>query len=361
MDQAEREGREEVMEESVIDGDESAGADTISEDETVGEEGSDETVIGLRQSDIPIVNFPPASVSAPASASVSRAFHVDMPLLPAELMERMGPQTPLGSLTPQRGVSPAPLSFLGGTMYHHDPEYRYSPQSPGFDDGDGDDERDPSRGHSRRHTLESAMDFYAPAGASSNSASGPSSRPFDGDRRRSFFGAHGMLMPNMFSGSRRGSSRSRDGGPLQEDQTSFTANTGDSLFSFQGSQRSETSRSEARPRSRPRMHGLHGPRLPSWGSSGRIDERPRLPDDERRAIVREMEVAQQQMEGIEHSQGIPPPLDRSGSAMMEDNHQFLRESTGVGEAVPGSNHNLVVPAAHSLGIPRDEGQEDMMR
>ena len=361
MDQAEREGREEAMEESVIDGDESAGADTISEDETVGEEGSDETVVGLHQPDIPIVNFPPASAPVSSSASVSRAFPVDMPFLPAELMERFGPLTPLGSLTPQRGVSPAPPSFLGGTMYHHDPEYGYSPQSPGFDDGDGDDERDPSRGHSRRHTLESAMDFYGPGGASGNGTGGPSSRPFDGDRRRSLFSSYGMLMPNMFSGSRRGSSRSRDSGMIQDEQTTSTANAGDLLSSFYGIQRGESSRQGARPRSRPRMHGLHGARLPAWGSSSRLDERPHLPDDERQAIVREMEVAQQQMEGVEHTQGIPSPLDRSGSAMMEDNHQFLRESTGVGEAVPESNQNLVVPADHGLGESRIERPEDMMQ
>ena len=361
MDQAEREGREEAMEESVIDGDESAGADTISEDETVGEEGSDETVIGLRQPDIPIVNFPPASAPVSASASVSRAFHVDMPFLPAELMERMGPLTPLGSLTPQRGVSPAPPNFLGGTMYHHDPEYGYSPQSPGFDDGDGDDERDSSRGHSRRHTLESALDFYASTGVSGNSAGGPSSRPFDGDRRRSFFGSHNMLMPSMFTGSRRGSSRSGDGGMVQDEQINSTANAGDLLSSFHGIQRGESGRPGARPRSRPRMYGLQGPRLPSWGSSSRMDERPQLPDDERRAIVREMEVAQQQMEGVEHSQVVPPPLDRSVSAMMEENHQFLRESAGVGEAVHASTQNLAAPTDHSLGIPRNERPEDMMQ
>jgi hypothetical protein len=67
------------------------------------------------------------------------------------------------------------------------------------------------------------------------------------------------------------------------------------------------------------------------------------------------------MEGIEHSQGITEPLHRSGSAMMEDNHQFLRESTGVGEAVPGRNQNLVVPADHGLGVPRDGPHEDMMQ
>ena len=356
MDQAERDGREEAMEESVIDGDDSAGADTISEDETVGEEGSDETVIGLRQPDIPIVNFPPPS----ASVAVSRAYHVDMPLLPMEQMERMGPLTPLGSLTPQRVMSPAPPSFLGGTMYHHDPEYRYSPQNLGFDDGDGDDERDSSRGHSRRHTLESAMEFYGPVSALNNIASGPSSRPLDGDRRRSLFGPHGMLIPSMFGGGRRGGSRSRDGSLHQDDPANFPGNAGDVLSSFHGIQRGESSRPGARPRSRPRMYGLHSPRLPSWGSSSRMDERPRLPDDERRAIVREMEAAQQQMEGVEHSQGMAQALERSGSAMMEDNHQFLRESTGIGEAVLGLNHNLVIPTGHNLGV-RNDIHEDMMQ
>jgi hypothetical protein len=359
MDQVEREGREEAMEESVIDGDESAGADTISEDETVGEEGSDETVIGLRQPEVPIVNFP--HTSAPAPASVSRAFHVDMPFLPAELMERMGPLTPLGSLTPQRGVSPAPSSFLGGTMYHHDPEYRYRPQSPSFDDGDGDDERDPSRGHSRRHTLESAMDFFGPVSGLSNNTSGPSTRPSEGDRRRSFFGHHATLMPSMFSGGRRGNSRALDGGMPQDDQTNSTDAAGDLVSTFHSIQRGDHSRREPRPRSRPRMYGLHGPRLPSWGSSSRIDERPRLPEDERRAIMREMEVAQLQMEGIEHSQVIAPPLERSGSAMMEDNHQFLRESTGVGEAVLRVNHNLMMPRDYNLGLPPNERPEDIMQ
>ena len=347
------------MEESVIDGDESAGADTISEDETVGEEGSDETVIGLRQPDIPVVHFPPASV--PNSVSLSRAFHVDMPFLPAELMERMGPLTPLGSVTPQRGVSPAPPSSLGDTMYHHDPEYRYRPQSPGFDDGDGDDERDSSRGHSRRHTLESAMDFFGPVGGSSNCASGPSSRPLDGDRRRSFFGHHGLLMPSMFSGGRRGSPRTRDVGLPQDVQTNLPGAAGDLLSSYHSIHRGESSRQEPGPRSRPRMYGLHSPRLPSWGSNSRVGERPPLPDVERRAIVREMEVAQQQMEGVEHSQIIAPPLERSGSAMMEDNHQFLRESTGVGEAVPRINHNLPVPIDGSLGLLPNGRAEDMMQ
>jgi hypothetical protein len=108
------------------------------------------------------------------------------------------------------------------------------------------------------------------------------------------------------------------------------------------------------------MYGLHSPRLPSWGSSSRMDERPRLPDDERRAIVREMEAAQQQMEGVEHSQGIAQALERSGSAMMEDNHRFLRESTGIGEAVLGVNHNPVIPAGHNLGV-RNDIHEDMIQ
>jgi hypothetical protein len=246
-------------------------------------------------------------------------------------------------------------------MYHHDPEYRYRPQSPSFDDGDGDDERDPSRGPSRRHTLESAMDFFGPVGGSGSNTSGPSPRPLEGDRRRSFFGHHATLMPSMFSGGRRGNSRTRDGRMLQDDQINLTDAAGDLVSPYHGIQRGESSRREPRPRSRPRMYGLHGPRLPSWGSSSRIDERPRLPEEERRAIVREMEAAQQQMEGIEHSQVIMPPLERSGSAMMEDNHQFLRESTGVGEAVPRTNHNLVVPSDHSLGLLPNERPEDMVQ
>jgi hypothetical protein len=246
-------------------------------------------------------------------------------------------------------------------MYRHDPEYRYRPQSPGFDDGDGDDERDPSRGHSRRHTLESAMDFFGPVGGSGNNASGPSTRPSEGDRRRSFFGHHAALMPSMFSGGRRGNSRARDSGMLQDEQTNLTEAAGDLVSPYHGLQRGESSRREPRPRSRPRMHGLHGPRLPSWGGGSRTDERPRLPEEERRAIVREMEVAQQQMEGIEHSQVIVSPLERSGSAMMEDNHQFLRESTGVGEAVPRTNRNFGMPGDHILGLVHSERLEDMMQ
>ncbi len=351
LEQANRDDQE-AMEESVIDGDESAGADTISEDETVGEEGSDETVIGRGQPDIPIVNVPPPP---PRSYSASRAFPVDMPFLPLDQMERMGPLTPLGSLTPQRGVSPAPPSFLGGsTMYHHDPDYRYSPRSPGFDDGDGDDERDSSRGHSRRHTLDAGMDFYAPIGASGSSARGPSPRPPDGDRRRSFFGPHGMLMPNMFSGSRRGGSRSGDDRVAQDDSTNFLGPAGDLLSSTYGFQRGESSRQDLRPRSRHRMYGLHGPCLPSWGSSSRMEERPRLRDEDRRAIEREMEMQQhQQMEGIEHTYRPRQEMERSTSSMMDDNHRFLQESAGVGEAVPPSPdhpNRLVVPSGQ-----RDEG------
>ena len=341
LEQADREGQE-AMEESVVDGDESAGADTISEDETVGEEGSDETVIGRVLPDIPIVNVPPA----PRSFSASRAFHVDMPFLPLDQMERMGPLTPLGSLTPQRGVSPAPPSFLGGsTMYHHDPDYRYSPRSPGFDDGDGDDERDSSRGHSRRHTLDAGMGFFAPVGASGSSARGPSPRPSDGDRRRSFFGSHGMLMPGMFSGSRRGGSRSRDDGPSQDDSMTFLGPAGDLLSSTYGFQRGESSRQDPRLRSGHRMYGLHGPRVPSWGSSSRMEERPLLRDEDRRAIEREMEMAHhQQMEGIEHTYRPRQEMERSTSSMMDDNHRFLQESAGVGEEISRDSHRLVTPS-----------------
>ena len=79
-------------------------------------------------------------------------------------------------------------------------------------------------------------------------------------------------------------------------------------------------------------------------AGNRTDERLRLPDDEQRVIVTEIEVAQQQMEGVE----------RSGSTMMDDNHQFIRESTGIGEAVPKSNYNLALPLDHSRGVPHDE-------
>lgn len=361
LDQAEREGQE-AMDESVVDGDESAGADTISEDETVGEEGSDETVIGRSQPDIPTVNVPPA----PTTFRASRSFHVDMPFLPAELMERMGPLTPLGTLTPQRGHSPAAPSFLGGsTMYEHDPDFRYSPRSPGFDDGDGDDERDSSsRGHSRRHTLESGMDFYAPLGVPGNAAHGPSPRPSDGDRRRTFFSNyHGMLMPGVFSGDRRASSRSRLDLFGQDEATGIPGPAGDLLTSTYGLERSLGSRQDSGSRIRPRMYGLHGPRLPSWGSSSRIEERPRSSSEEQRAIMREMEITEHEMEGIEHSQRSADIFEHGGAAMMEDNHRFLRDSA-VGEAVLQDRQRLALSSERRGEEPRgsrDLSGADMMQ
>lgn len=166
-------------------------------------------------------------------------------------------------------------------------------------------------------------------------------------------------MPTMFGGSRRGSSRPGDDGLVQDDATDLSGLAGDLLSSTYAVQRGESSRQDSRPRSRAQMYGLHGPRLPSWGSSSRMEERSRMLEDERSAIVREMEMAQHQMEGIEHSQR--PTHNRSTSSMMEDNHRFLRESAGVGEAVTRDIHGLSVPTEHVDERMGGHGDGDMMQ
>ena len=314
MDQAEREERE-AMEGSIIDGDGSAGGDTISEDGTIGEDGSEETVIGRGTHIVPVVNVP----------TVAGPVHVEMPLFPPDLMIRMGPVTPLGSLTPQRVPSPALASFIGpGSMYDNDADYVYNPQIPGFDDGDGDDERDASKtreGHTRRHTLESGMDFYGTSGTNSGSSSGVSSRAFNGDRRRSLFGLHGMLMPTLgHSGSARGSWRSREPSRDYEDPRTFSGLAGNLMSSFHVG---GSGQQNARPANAQGIQMYGGPHTPPATNGSDHGEGLRRADDERRAILRAMleaEMAQQQMEEV-------------------DTHRFVQESEGGGGAVPGRENN----------------------
>ena len=380
--QAEREGQE-AMEESVMDGDESAGADTISEDETIGEDGSDETVIGRSPPDIPMLNVPHHR---------GYNFHVEMPFLPAEMMVRMGPPTPLGSLTPQRVSSPAPPGFPGmGSIYYHGVDY-YSSRSPMMDGDDGDDEREPRgyEGHSRRHTLESAMDFYGHASGSGTHSSprGPSPRPMEETRRRSLFGAHSMLIPPFLqSSNRRTSSRSREAPQMPEaSNIGYLGATGDLMVSStpRGSRGNSSGRPEApRQRSSQRSLLFPGPRLPNWGSSnhgeGSNSRTPPMEDDDRRNIMRAMtdpRLAQGEMEGVEMTHRpaphVPhfsrPPnqvrhISQTTEAMMEENQRFVNEAINGRGTLPEIIHGRG-PSYDFLngrgplpeGVPRVDGR-----
>jgi hypothetical protein len=283
------------------------------------------------------VNIPPNNT----------AYHVEMPLLPAEAMIRMGPQTPLGTLTPQRMPSPAPPSFAsagsryGGHGLHFGSEFRNRP----FDDGDGDDERDTSRVrevHTRRHTLESGMDYYSPMGIVGSSEAGPSTRPPDAPRtRRSFFPSHNLLLPSIFGGSSRTSrSRSRDEMVIHEDSSTLLGSAGDLMSSYLDPRGGALGVPEPpRARSRPRMNTVDGARLPSWGAHNQQDEaRPRASDEERRAIMRAMldnEMMQQQMEGVEDNHMFVLQSTIGQPDATDDNHQFVQQSQSGGGAVAG--------------------------
>ena len=358
MDRPEQDGQE-GMEDSVVDGDESAGADTISEDETVGDEGSDETVIRRGRNDIPIVNLPPSM----AMESMG-AVHVDMPFLPAELMVRMGPRTPSSS-TPQRSMSPAPRHFIGsGSAYFHDAEYTYTPRSPRSDEVDGDDGRDWIRNrepHARRHTMESGMDFYGqPTLPAANN--GPSSRPPAPapDHRISWLGSHGMLVPSFLGGgSQRQSWRSTQG---QGDTLGIQGPSNDPFSSRQEHPWSGGSHQDSNARGqtwRP-LPNYTGPPLPSWGSGSSGQGQglsPLVQEDVRaamRSVVEPVSHQQERMEGIEPTHPYIPVLERGQGTRLEDNVRFIQEAVHGRGTAPASDFDFLQRAPGRDDPARDQ-------
>ncbi|KAJ9609906.1 SCF ubiquitin ligase complex subunit [Cladophialophora chaetospira] len=216
MDEAQREGRE-VIDDSLLDGVESPGADTVSDDGTI--DGNDHLMDPMMNSHRHGLAFAstPRSRPRPRSLHELPSYHVEMPLLPFDQVQTMGPWTPGAPLTPEgRASLAAPhLNLINSSMYQAEPFERRS-RSPGYTTAFdvaaeyGERPRSTSRTPSRRHTLESSSGLFGPPSLPIHGYGESSSRPleighYSHDPRAGYFGLDdprrfpGWANPHIFA------------------------------------------------------------------------------------------------------------------------------------------------------------------
>jgi hypothetical protein len=160
MEQAERDNRDPI-DDSLLDGVESPGADTMSDDGTI--DGNDQSMD---------MSLPPRRISPfitnsrvrprPRSLHELPSYHVEMPLFRDDQIERYGAWTPDMNM---RAVQPHLLGALGDSSNGYEHRSRSpapaasSDVTPGYDN----DVPSPARTPSRRHTLvESSQGYFGP-------------------------------------------------------------------------------------------------------------------------------------------------------------------------------------------------------
>ncbi|KIV88369.1 hypothetical protein PV10_08060 [Exophiala mesophila] len=173
--EAQREGSD-VIDDSLLDGVDSPGADTMSDDGTVdGSEQLMDPILNPHRHGVPYVSSPRPR-PRPRSFHEVPSYHVDMPLLPFDQVQQMGPWTPGAPYTPgSHGTLPVDLA----AQDRYDRRSR-SPGVPlGYEIAAGYNERarSTSRPPSRRHTLESSSGFLGPPPVPMHASGESSSRP----------------------------------------------------------------------------------------------------------------------------------------------------------------------------------------
>lgn len=170
MDEAQREGRD-AIDDSLLDGVDSPGTDTMSDDGTI--DGNDQLMDPVLNPHRHGFSFehPPRSRPRPRSLHEMPSYHVDMPLIPFDQMQQMGPWTPGEPFTPEARAALAPphLNLINSTTLDHPNLFDHRSRSPGRSLGFemaaeyNERARSTSRTPSRRHTLESSSsNFGAP-------------------------------------------------------------------------------------------------------------------------------------------------------------------------------------------------------
>ena len=147
------------MDENLLDGEESPGVDTMSDDGTL--DGHDPRlrggfIDGPLPHLMPIINAPRPRQRPRSLHDLNLGTYVEMPLFPPDQMQRMGPLTP-NAVTPERrdSIGPAHLNLMSSSaLYHSDPHYETRDRSPSYTSNLQERERSSSRNASRRHTLE---------------------------------------------------------------------------------------------------------------------------------------------------------------------------------------------------------------
>ncbi|OAP60612.1 hypothetical protein AYL99_05614 [Fonsecaea erecta] len=199
MDEAQRESRD-ALDESLVDEADSPGADTMSDDGTIdgNEQYLDHALMNSHRG-LPLVN---THQSRPRTRSLHdySSFHVEMPLLPFDQVQHMGPWTPGSRLPPESRTSQASphVNIVTANNAYQPEPYERRSRSPGYSNafdvaaGYGERARSTSRTPSRRHTLESTSSLYTaptPAhGAGESSSRPPELGHYSQDPRAGYFG-----------------------------------------------------------------------------------------------------------------------------------------------------------------------------
>lgn len=166
MEQAERDTRDPI-DDSLLDGVESPGADTMSDDGTI--DGNDQTMdLSLPPRRISPFIIHPQARPRPRSLHELPSYHVDLPLFSSDQVERYGAWTP--NLNPRGPVQPH--SIGEGPLTGHGYGYEHRSRSPAqavssdVTPGYNTDVPSPARPQSRRHTLvESSQGYFGPQSA----------------------------------------------------------------------------------------------------------------------------------------------------------------------------------------------------
>lgn len=199
MEEAQREGRE-AIDDSLLDGVDSPGADTMSDDGTLDGNNDQLTmdpVLNPYRHGISFAATTPRSRPRPRSLHELPSYHVEMPFLPFDQVQHIGPWTPGVSLTPEaRAALASPhLNLMNtGLQYHHE-GFEHRSRSPAFDltGESGERPRSSSQTPSRRHTMESSYSIFGPPPLPLHGYGESSSRPvelghYSHDPRANYFG-----------------------------------------------------------------------------------------------------------------------------------------------------------------------------
>ncbi|KAL2413118.1 SCF E3 ubiquitin ligase complex F-box protein grrA [Exophiala dermatitidis] len=199
MEEAQREGRE-AIDDSLLDGVDSPGADTMSDDGTLdGNDQVTDPVLGQHRHGVSFASTP-RSRPRPRSLHELPSYHVEMPLLPFDQVQHVGPWTPGVPLTPEAraAMSTPHLNLTNSAGFHQHEGYEHRSRSPAFAATAeyGERARSSSRTPSRRHTLEStSSSIFGPPPVPTHGYGESSSRPIEFahyDHRANYFGVDEM-------------------------------------------------------------------------------------------------------------------------------------------------------------------------
>lgn len=172
LEEAERDTHS-AIEENLLDPEDSPGADTVSDDGTIdGNDQGVDLVYGPGRYGRPSVSNSRPRLR-PRSLQDLSSNHVEMPLLDPDQMQRIGPWTPSGPLTPEirAQLAPAHLNLMSSSSIRYDQDRentsaRIPASQPMFDLDYQDAIR--SRSQTRRHTMESSAGYFPPPAPSFN-------------------------------------------------------------------------------------------------------------------------------------------------------------------------------------------------